>query len=167
MAWIFSLSAECGSSRQDAEKFRDYFRDVVLTLADGKKVRCSSDRYFRDPDEYFQDRDGNWWNFVIPEGMVFGGEGQDSTLRKKEGASEVGFLLYEHLKSAPFFRYAMVGLEVDGFLEESEFKTTDLNRYDGIVLSKDFYESLDVQYELEEFSPGYYWRPYLGEKQDF
>ena len=160
MAWIFSLSAECGPSRKDAETFRDYFQNLLLTLADGKEVRCSSDTYF-------QDRDGNWWTIVTPEGMVFGGIGQDLTLRKKEGASEVGFLLYDCLKSAPPFRYAMVGLEIVGFMEESEFKTFDWRIYNGIVLSKDFCEKLNCQNELEKFTQDYYWLPYLGEKQDF
>jgi hypothetical protein len=159
MAWVFSLSAECGASRQDAETFRDYFQGLALTLSDGKQISCSADTYF-------QDRDGNWWTIVIPEGMVIGGNYGDLTLRQKERASEVGFLLYEHLKSAPIFRYAIVGLEVDGFLEESEFKTTDLNLYDGIVLSKEFYERLNIQNKLEEFTADYYWRPYLGEKRD-
>jgi hypothetical protein len=158
MAWIFSLSAECGALRQDAEIFRDYFQGLTLTLSDGKEIQCSADTYF-------QDRDGNWWTIVIPEGMVIG-RGEDLTLRKKERASEVGFLLYDYLKSAPPFRYAMVGLEVDGFLEESEFKTFDWRIYDGIVLSKSFCEKLNCQNELVKFTQDYYWQPYLGEKKN-
>jgi hypothetical protein len=159
MALIFSLSAECGLSHQDAETFRDHFQNLLLTLADGKEVRCSSSRCF-------QNCDRNWWTIVIPDGMIIGGKDTDLTLVQKERASEVGFLLYDHLKSAPFFRYAMVGLEVDGFVEESEFQTTDLQRYDGVVLSKEFYERIDCQNGFEKFTADYYWRPYLGEKQD-
>ena len=77
--------------------------------------------------------------------------------------TEIGFSLYEHLKSAPPFRYAIVGWEVDGFREASEFDSDDLQTLNGLVLSEEFCERLDCKSKLEVFAPKYYWRPYLGE----
>lgn len=155
MAWVFSLSAECGGSRETAEVFSAYFQDLVLTLPDGIEVRCSSYTCF-------QDRGGNGWSMIYPEGVIAGGN-TNFELCKTERASEIGFLLYEHLKTAPPFRYAIVGWEVDGFREANEFDDNDLQTLDGLVLSEEFCERLNCFSKFEPFAPNYYWRPYRGE----
>ena len=35
MAWIFSLSAECGTEQSQAEKFAGHFRDLTWTIDNG------------------------------------------------------------------------------------------------------------------------------------
>jgi hypothetical protein len=99
---------------------------------------------------------------VNSEGVIAGGN-TNYALCKTSRASEIGFLLYEHLKSAPPFRYAIVGWEVDGFREAGEFDSEDLQTLNGLVLSQEFCERLDCQSKLEPFAPNYYWRPYRGE----
>lgn len=154
MAWVFSLSAECGSSRESAEAFTNYFQNKVLTLSDGIAVLCSAD--------VFNDGEHNWWSSVHPRGVIAGGE-TNFELCKIKRASEIGFLLYEHLKFAPPFRFAIVGWEVDGFREASELDSEALETLDGLVLSREFCERLDCESKLEPFAPGLHWRPYRGE----
>lgn len=156
MAWIFSLSAECGGMREDAETFSAHFHDLILTLSGDITVQCSSS-------VGHCDREGNWWSLVHPEGVIAGGD-TNFELCKTKRATEIGFLLYEHLKSAPPFRYAIVGWEVDGFYEASEFETDDLQNLDGLVFSQEFYKKFDCFSTFELFAPSYYWLPYLGEK---
>ncbi len=154
MAWVFSLSAECGNLRESAETFTDYFQDLVLTLSDSIEISCSSN--------VFHDGENNWWSLVNPEGVIAGGNTKFELCKTKR-ATEIGFLLYEYLKSAPMFRYAIVGWEVDGFREANEFDADDLQNLNGLVLSEEFCTRLDCQSELEPFAPNYYWRPYQGE----
>jgi hypothetical protein len=153
MAYIFSLSAECGNLRENAETFTNYFQNLTLKLSDGLEILCSSN--------IFRDGANNWWSLVNPTGIIVSGRSEDKTeLCKTERTSEVGFLLYEHLKTAPPFRYAIVGWEVDGF---REFDDNDLQTLDGLVFSQEFCEKFNCFSKFKPFATGYYWQPYRGE----
>jgi hypothetical protein len=155
MAWIFSLSAECGNSLESAERFTNYFLDLPLKFADGLEIRCWSN--------VFHDGENNWWSLVNPKSIIAGGVDCIVEHCKTERTSEAGFLLYEHLRSAPPFRYAIVGWEVDGFAEEQELDSADLQTLDGLVLSREFCERLDCFSKFEPFASKYFWLPYRGE----
>ncbi|MBA4121319.1 MAG: hypothetical protein H0X72_02500 [Acidobacteria bacterium] len=127
-----------------------------MTFADNLEIRCRSN--------VFHDGENNCWSLVNPTGIIVSGVDWKPELCKTERTSEAGFLLYEHLKYAPPFRYAIVGWEVDGFRESSEFDVNDLQNLDGLVLSQEFCERLDCFSTFEPFAPKYYWRPYHGEK---
>ena len=53
MAWIFSLSAECGSDESKADKFAQHFQGMSLLLSNGRQCQCRTDT--------FQDIEENWW----------------------------------------------------------------------------------------------------------
>jgi hypothetical protein len=78
--------------------------------------------------------------------------------------TELGILLYQQLRSAPDFRYALVGLEIDEFrthgelLEESESLVLP-----GLVLSDATWQMMALPATFRAFSPGYVWQPYEGE----
>jgi len=155
MAWVFSLSAECGDLRESAERFTDYFQNLTLKFADGLEIPCSAN--------VFGGGASSWWSLVNPKGIIAGGVDCRVELCKAERSSEAGFLLYEHLKFAPSFRYAIVGWEVDGFADAEELNSADLQTLDGLVLSQEFCERLNCFSTFEPFTSNYFWLPYRGE----
>lgn len=50
MALIFSLSAECGSTREAAEAFAKHFQDISWRLSSGLESRCRR-RVFQDVED--------------------------------------------------------------------------------------------------------------------
>ncbi|NES81428.1 MAG: hypothetical protein F6K10_08435 [Moorea sp. SIO2B7] len=109
----------------------------------------------------FQDIDDNWWCRVCPSGVSeIGIEAPDSAYLM----TELGILLYQHLRSAPAFRYALVGLEVDEFrtFEELLDESPKLS-FPGLVLSDTTWQSIKSPPTFRSFSSGYVWQPYEGE----
>lgn len=155
MAWIFSLSAECGPNREDAERFSDYFKEIVWLLSSGVESKCSTN--------IFQDSEDNWWSTVSPSGISKVGV---ATPVDAYQMTEIGILLYESLQSAPSFRYALVGIEVDEFRTYSELMTAD-NKLDiscsGLVLAETLWQLASCPAGFRFFAPGYVWKPYEGE----
>ena len=43
MAWVFSLSAECGTEQSQAEQFAEHFRDIIWTIDNGIEAQCQAD----------------------------------------------------------------------------------------------------------------------------
>lgn len=80
--------------------------------------------------------------------------------------TEVGLLLYRRLQSAPSFRYALVGIEVDEFRTYSELVTAD-GQPDilvaGLVLAEEVWKQMGCPVGFRSFNPGYLWKPYQGE----
>ncbi|WP_017663620.1 hypothetical protein [Baaleninema simplex] len=80
--------------------------------------------------------------------------------------TEIGFLLYRHLKKSPSFRYALVGVEVDAFRFYHELiprngkADVDLN---GLVISEKIYEDANKPLGFVPFKTEYFWKPYKGE----
>lgn len=153
MAWIFSLSAECGLQREAAKKFATYFEAVSWVLSNGVRSQCRT--------IIFQDIDESWWCRVIPSGVgEIGIEAPDSAYL----VTESGILLYQHLRAAPDFRYALAGLEVDEFRTFDELLSESFNlSFPGLVLSDTTWQSIESPLTLRTFSPGYVWQPYEGE----
>ncbi|WP_227498589.1 hypothetical protein [Synechococcus sp. PCC 7336] len=78
--------------------------------------------------------------------------------------TELGILLYQRLQSAPPFRYALVGLEVDEFRTYSEsISEATVPSFPGLVLAEMVWRSLGASILFRPFSPGYVWQPYEGE----
>jgi hypothetical protein len=79
--------------------------------------------------------------------------------------TEVGFLLYERLRTSPPFRFALIGWEVDETIYFSELKAPDLNHpaFQGLVLSEEIWKLLECPTYVEPFAEGYLWKPYQGE----
>lgn len=92
MAWVFSLSAECDSEQVAAEQFAHHFDDVSWVLSNGSHSQCHA--------EIFQDIEKNWWCRVCPSGISRVGIDTPETAYLM---TELGILLYQHLRSAPPF----------------------------------------------------------------
>lgn len=153
MAWVFSLSAECGSEQGTAEQFAKHFEDTSWFLSNGSQPQCRT--------TIFQDIDENWWCRVCPVGMSeIGIEAPDSAYLM----TELGILLYQHLQSAPTFRYALVGLEVDEFRMFNELLDEAPNlSMPGLVVSDKTWQAIGAPSTFRTFSSGYVWQPYEGE----
>lgn len=151
MAWMFSLSAECGS-KLAAEQFSSHFDRVSWVLSSGKLTQCCTG--------IFQDLEENWWCRVSPDHV------SDVNIDTPDAAyqlTETGILLYQHLGSAPLFRYALVGVEVDEFRTYSELLEESILDFPGLVLAETIWQTVGTPPAFRSFSPGYVWKPYEGE----
>ncbi len=154
MTWAFSLSAECGPEKRGAQQFSRHFEDSSWVLSSDVPCGCSM--------TIFQDADENWWCRVCPDGVSDTGiEAPDSAYLM----TKLGIALYQRLRSAPDFRYAIVGLEVDEFRTYSELieEAPAALSFPGLVLSDAVWQSMRSPSTLRPFSPGYFWQPYEGE----
>jgi hypothetical protein len=150
MAWLFSLSTECGTQKEAAEAVARHFSGFTAALADGSRFRCEGD---------VGQADGAWWAVVYPEGVSRGGIGSPQDLRE---LTEVGLVLYERLRSAPPFRFALVGVEVYAFRRFEELDDDLVNwDYSGVVLAEAVWQQLGSPSIYVPFAPGYRWRPFI------
>ena len=153
MAWIFSLSAECGSDEINAHKFAQHFEEISLLLSNGRPCQCCTDT--------FQDIEENWWCRVSLSNL------SEVGIDSPESAylmTELGILLYQSLRFATTFRYALVGVEVDEFRTYSELIENLSNlSIPGLVIAKTLEQELGISSAFRSFSPNYVWQPYAGE----
>lgn len=153
MAWIFSLSAECGADESNVNQFAQHFEGREWTLSNERQCQCRTDT--------FQDMEENWWCRVYPNNL------SEVGIDRPESAyvmTELGILLYQNLRFAPSFRYALVGVEVDEFRTYSELME-DLENLSipGLVVAKELYQDIERLPDFRPFSPSYVWQPYSGE----
>jgi hypothetical protein len=153
MAWVFSLSAECGAEPSKASALAQHFEGISWVLSNGCQVRCRC--------RVFQDIEENWWCQVRPIGLPEVGV---TTPEMAYWMTELGILLYQRLQSALTFRYALVGVEVDEFRTYSELgDEVSSDRLAGLVLDEALWRSLGTALGFRPFSLGYVWKPYEGE----
>ena len=152
MALVFSLSAECGIEQNTAEQFAQHFDGLTWVLSNDKQSQCRT--------RVFQDIDQNWWCQVYPDNLsIIGIDVPESAY----SMTELGILLYQRLLSAPPYRYALVGVEVDEFRVYSELdENISKNNIPGLVLAEAHWRSYDLS-SFCPFSFGYVWHPYEGE----
>lgn len=96
---------------------------------------------------------------ICPEGVSRSGiVSDDDALQMNAIARD----LYASLRSAPSFRYALVGVEVDSFRTESELDDDLVSRgIDGLVISDAIWDRLGRPERFVRFRPGYYWREFV------
>ena len=153
MAWMFSLSAECGAEQAVAEQFAQHFDAVSWVLSNDSQSQCRVG--------IFQDIEENWWCRVCPSSIS---EVGIDTPESAYFMTELGILLYQRLRSAPTFRYALVGVEVDEFRTYSELlEESSSLAFPGLVLTQTVWEAIGSSSGFRPFSPGYVWKPYEGE----
>lgn len=153
MAWIFSLSAECGQEEAVAEQFASHFNELSLPLSNGSQSHCSAG--------VFQDSEDNWWCRVCPSGISQIGIDTPETAYIM---TELGLLIYQNLRAAPPFRYALVGVEVDEFRSYSELlEDAAALTLPGLVLAQSVWQAVGSPPAFHPFSLGYVWQPYEGE----
>ena len=153
MAWLFSLSAECGVEQVAAEQFAQHFGKISWVLSNGSQPQTRSG--------IFQDIEENWWCRICPSGISELGIDTPETAHLM---TELGILLYQHLRSAPAFRYALVGVEVDEFRTYSELlEESSKLAFPGLVLANAIWQAVNSPPVFRPFSLGYVWKPYEGE----
>ena len=155
MALLIELAIEFGKNREIADNAVLHFQDHSFKFSDGLESILKTYR--------IEDYEGNSWLCIYPSGLSKSGVCSESDAKQM---SEVGNYLYELLKSAPDFRFAIVGVEVELFRLESEIKEIDDVDYDGVVLSSKIWEMVGRPDNFILFREGYYWRPYKGETYD-
>lgn len=151
MAWIFALWAQCRTG-DDATSFAAHFEGQRWGLSDGTATACSVSIVW----------DTCCW--VQPTNVSRSGV-TDANVAAQ--LSEVGDRLYERLRSAPAFVFALVGVEVDDVrteLEIVEMIRSPHAAYRGLVVARDLWERAGRPGVFEPFRPGYVWRPYAGEE---
>ncbi|MGK3202978.1 hypothetical protein [Amycolatopsis sp. MEPSY49] len=141
MAPIYALNAECGGRETHARDLARHF--------DGWPSRVFSDG-------------AGWWCGVAPEGLSRTGA---HTAEEAAAMTEAGRRLYWLLRTAPpVYRYALAGVETDGFRTYAELMAEkDLTRFPGLVVSEDIWAATGGRAEFSDFAPGYRWIPYRGE----
>lgn len=156
MTWIFSLSAECGAEQAIAAQFCRHFDNVSWILSNSSQTQCHA--------ETFQDIEENWWCQVCPSGISgITGFGTD-TPETAYLMTELGIILYQHLRTTPTFRYALVGVEVDEFRTYKELlEESPAPAFPGLVLAETVWQAMGSSPTFRPFSLGYVWQPYEGE----
>ncbi|MHA7060274.1 hypothetical protein ACWGOQ_0023860 [Aquimarina sp. M1] len=145
MAWIYSMWIETESEKQGIA-VKDYFNKNTVK-ANGEEYTIRA----------------------YQVGMVTVNGISQIGITSKSDAEEmtsIGFEFYKLLKEAPKYRYALTGVEVDGWREMSELEEdpNDILLISGFVIRKDIYQKLGSPGELCEFNSKYLWTPYEGEK---
>ena len=162
MAYIFSLSAECGADKTQAETFAKHFEDLSFTLVTGTFSNCRT--------WIHQDKETNFGVSIIPDNVTDTGIGDEKDCIE---LSELGLRLYKHLLNAPPFRYALAGVEVDQFNYYSNlFKSVctypdgrkALHGFAGLVLRKDIWQEMGEPISFYKFKKDYVWQIYKGEE---
>ncbi len=162
MAYLFSLSAECGADKSIAEDFAKHFEELTFKLVTGTTSVCKN--------WVHQNPEMNWWVTVLPSEITKTGVNSKKDCIE---LSELGLRLYKHLLTAPFFRYALAGVEVDDFMYYSDlFKSVctypderrALHGFTGLILRKEIWKELGEPIAFVKFKTDYVWQIYYGEK---
>lgn len=164
MALYYELAAEFGGHQANAEAFSKHFDQTLLILSDGRTVKlwaCKAVQYNED----------NWWVGIFVEGATLGGFRPNSDsdgsipmadfFTSREQLEELTLILYERLKSAPHFRYALVGWEVQEQLSDY----ADIAEHYvavGLVVSEEVWAAKGKPDKFVPFCPSYVWIPYNG-----
>ena len=129
MAIYYFLSVECGPSEDSSLRVEEYFNNKTLDLSDGTEVSLQISNG--------KDKTGNYWVEVIPEGVNYGSPGGSDYRLVDYFTGEITQKLYELLKNAPPYRYALAGYEVEFFLLFYELEEyLEDGCYEGMILNK-------------------------------
>ncbi len=150
MAWTFQIWIESGNNEESGIAIRNYFESQ-------KEIVTEIGKY-----QIIAHQSGETGSMITVDGISQ--TGIDSELEKNK-MSLIGNQFYVLLKNAPEFRYALTGIEVDGWREMSELveEPNDILLIKGFVIRKDIYKLLGYPGEMSEFKTDYLWTPYEGE----
>ncbi len=158
MALIFSLYAVC---RDEAEvaPFLAHFHGLRWTLADGTETTLDAEPYrLAAPSAPPGLIDRSCW--IMPSEISTSGirDDRDAVLM-----TELGERLCEHLRSAPPFEWAMVGIEVDQQQDDAELAEMIREAWSGLIFSEALFRRAGSPVAGIPFRDGMWWHPYIGE----
>lgn len=146
------MSIECGS-KEAAEVVAAHFERLPITLLSGSQSVCEASLHFWEK---------TWWVCVCPEGVSTSGVYNEKDAQE---LTMVGKQLFDRLRSAPPFRYAMVGVEVDCFRSYDELDSSLADPFfDGLVLEDSLWRQIGSPENFVKFSEGYHWQPFIRAK---
>jgi hypothetical protein len=92
MAWIFSLSAECGSDESNAHKFAEHFEGISWLLSNGRHCKCHTD-IFQDIEENTQEAEHlyqiPWFNWPTNDQFIPKNNDDDESNRFRTKANDI------------------------------------------------------------------------------
>jgi len=161
MAFFFSLSIECGADQAAAASCADHFGSWELPpecALPNRTIRVS----------FQQESSGDpiWWAVVVPLGVSQSGVWSEDVAHEMSAA---GVCLFDRLKTAPPFRFALIGVESQEAILRANLDRhfaqdpTLADRYRGLVISQEIRDQLGASPVFGPFAPGYFWIPYRGE----
>ena len=157
MGLLFSLFAEVGSNELDAENFCQHFNNVSYILSDQQEIVYQAS-FYQDPVNYSK----NLHCVVCPRKKNEQDIDCIDVFQDHQIMYEITPLLYEHLRTAPKFRFALVGVEVDDWqtYEELIEDIEDPIHVEGLVLSQTTWKELRYPDSFSKFTDQYVWIPY-------
>lgn len=157
MAIIFSLFAQCADAAA-VERFCAHFQGLRWTLTDGTESTLEAGPYSAVIPSAAAEYAAYGW--VTPTGVSDYGARDD---REAIQLTELGERLCEHLRSAPPFELAMVGIEVDHSRGEAELDEMIRDGWPGLVFSGELFQRAGSPPACVPFRDGMWWHPYIGE----
>ena len=148
MAWLFQLAIECGNDQAAAIRVKDHF-DGVMLGTDQRPRLCHVG-------QLDQDELGRWWVSVVPDGAEpIAARGDKDLVR------EVSIDLYERLRTASGYRFALAGVEAFQFNDLEALPSIIGNpALNGFVVQEELFRSiLGNPGGFVPFSEGYVWKP--------
>jgi hypothetical protein len=141
------LAVNCDSLEQ-AKAVGAHFKGKSIVLSDGFNATLDGGHAFTDGN--------NHWLTVVPPGC-----GTSGVLPELEDRfNELAAFLYDILKTAPPYRYALVEVEAESYRDYDELLEEGQDAgYNGLVVSDKTWDLLGGPEEYEFFSPGYKWIP--------
>jgi hypothetical protein len=161
MAFFYSLSIECGQDHAKALQCANHFEGWKLPIA-GVLSNCEVGVSVQKD----SGTEPAWWVVVIPAGVSQSGVW---SVDVAQSMSAAGRSLLERLKTAPPFRFAMIGIEAQEAVSFNDlgvqfaFDPGLEEHCHGLVVSEDVYDQLGRSPKFEPFSQGRFWIPYRGE----
>jgi hypothetical protein len=153
MGQFYGLAAEFGKDKESCERFIDFFNNKTIRTNKGEYPLTN----------HFQSYESNFWSWTVPQNLPSGYiHSQEDPLTLKL----IGDELVRHIKSVPFFRYCIVGIDVDVYLTEKELFENPhfIDKIDGFVIREALYNELGRPGIFTEFIPGFVWKEYQGKK---
>jgi hypothetical protein len=152
MAYIFELEADCVTDHA-AKRFGDHFVGLSFSLPDGRVCR------FTESDtSVFTDADGHARCLIVSIGASL--TGSREVLRTDDERKEFLHFLYEHLRKAPPFRFAVAGLECHDY--SLHYRDGRLDPIEGLVVCDQIFVDAGSPAGFEPFAAGYHWVPFAN-----
>lgn len=164
MAYLFGLAIECGHNPEQAASIERYFQGYQVILKNTQPVTFTCQQHKQLSSIY----PPKYWVFVFVNEYKSGA----ATKEIAERLTEIGHSMQNRLRSAPPFRFAITGVEpleaisyedIIEILQKQEL----LNYNDqGLIISEDLVSNIHQikGNKLHNFTSGYLWIPYHGER---